>query len=86
VSAVILDAATSAKLLAAGAVVEFRDEAGELIGRFTRTDGSPTPPPGYEIVGEWPSDEEIDRREREGKFYSAAEVEAFLAGMRRASK
>ena len=85
-STVVIDAATRDKLLAAGGLVEFRDEAGNLIGRFARTDGSPTPPPGYEIVGEWPSDEEIDRREREGKFRSAAEVEAFLAGMRRASQ
>jgi hypothetical protein len=85
-STVVVDAAIREKLLAAGAVVEFRDETGELIGRFARTEGPPTAPPGYEIVGEWPSDEEIDRREREGQFHSAAEVEAFLAGMRRATR
>jgi hypothetical protein len=83
---VVIDAATRDKLLAAGGVVEFRDEAGNLIARFTRIDGPPTPPTGYEIVGDWPSDEEIDRRLRESKRYTAAEVEAFLAGMRRAMR
>ena len=81
---VVIDAATRDKLLAAGPVVELRDEAGNLIGRFARTDGTPTPTAGYEMVGVWPSDEEINRREREGKYYSAKEVEAFLAGIRRA--
>jgi hypothetical protein len=82
-STVVIDAATRDKILAAGGVVEFRDEAGNLIGRFARTDGPPIPPAGYEIVGDWPSDEEIDRRERESKMYTAAEVEERLRQLRK---
>ena len=85
-STVVIDAATRDKILAAGNVVEFRDEAGNLIGRFSRADGPPTPPPGYVIEGDWPSDEEIERRLRESNRYTAAEVEAFIAGMRRATR
>ena len=82
-STIVIDAATRDKLLAAGGVVEFRDEAGNLVGRFARTDGPPDAPPGYEIVGDWPSDEEIDRRLRESKRYSAAEVEERLRRLRK---
>lgn len=42
---VVLDAATREKLLA-GDVVEVRDEAGNLIGRFLPSGGKPTPPGG----------------------------------------
>jgi hypothetical protein len=85
-NAVVVDAATRDKLLAAGnGVVAVQDESGKLIGRFV-VDGPPVPPPGYVIEGEWPSDEEVDRRLREDKRYSAAEVEAFLKGMRRAAQ
>ena len=83
---VVVDAATRDKLLAAGnGVVAVQDETGKLIGRFV-VDGPPTPPTGYVIEGEWPSDEELDRREREGKRYSAAEVKAFLAGLKRGQR
>ena len=80
---VVIDATTREKLLAAGDAAELRDEAGNLVGRFSRSDGPPAPPPGYEIVGEWPSNDEIERRLRDSKRYTAAEVEAFLAGMNR---
>jgi hypothetical protein len=84
-NAVVVDTATRDKLLAAGnGVVAVQDESGRLIGRFV-VDGPPTPPAGYVIEGEWPSDEEIDRRLREDKRYSVAEVEAFLKGLRRAT-
>ena len=85
-TSVVIDAATREKLLTAGGdVVEVRDEAGQVIGRFTRS-GPPTPPAGYTIEGEWPSDEELDRRLREGSWHTAAEVEAFLAGLKRAGQ
>jgi hypothetical protein len=75
---VVIDAATRDKLLAAGSGwVELRDEAGKLIGKVI-LNTPPTPPPGYVIEGEWPSDEELDRRERDCKRYSAAEVEERL--------
>lgn len=82
-STVVIDAALGAKLLAAGSVVEFRDESGKLIGRFARTDGPPTPPPGYEIIGDWPSDEEIERRLREDKRYTTDEVMERLRQLRK---
>jgi len=73
-STVVIDAATRDKFLAApGDVVEVRDEAGKLVGRLI-VEGPPTPPPGYEIVGEWPSDEEIDRRLREEPSYTPEQV------------
>ena len=34
----------------------------------------PTPPPGYVIEGEWPSEEELTRREQTGRRHSPAEV------------
>lgn len=82
-STVVIDAALREKLLAAGSVVEFRDESGVLIGRFARTDGPPTPPPGYVIEGDWPSDEEIERRLRESKRYTAEEVMERLRQLRK---
>jgi hypothetical protein len=84
-STIVIDAAMRERFLAAGGVVEVRDESGEVLGRFIRT-GSPVPPPGYVIEGEWPSDEEIDRRLKTGAWHSAAEVEAFLAGLKRGAK
>lgn len=70
------------KLLAADGIAELRDEAGNIIGHYVPS-GPPAPPPGYVIEGEWPSDEELDRREREGKFVSSAQVVAFLAGLKK---
>ena len=84
-STIVIDAAMRERFLAAGGVVEVRDENGELIGKFYRS-SSPVPPPGYVIEGEWPSDEEIDRRLQTGPWHSAAEVEAFLAGLKRGTK
>jgi hypothetical protein len=88
-TSVVIDAATRAKLLAAGnGMVEVRDETGEVIGRFIRSaqSGPPTPPPGYVIEGEWLSDEEIDQSLREDRCYSVAEMDAFLEGLKRATR
>lgn len=79
-STVIIDGATRDKLLAASGVIEVCDEAGKLIGRFTKyTHMGP-----YIIEGEWPSEEEIERRLREGKRYTAAEIEARLRKLKEA--
>jgi hypothetical protein len=80
-STVVIDAVTRDRILAAAAgngVVELRDETGTLVAKVVRPLGPPTPPPGYVIEGEWPSDEELDRRMREDKRYSTAEVVAHL--------
>ena len=79
-NAVVVDAQTRDKLLGAGGEVEVRDESGTVIGRFTKV----TRVGEYLIEGEWPSDEEIDRRLREGKRYSAAEVEERLRKLKEA--
>lgn len=71
---VVIDGPTRDKLIAAGGVVEVRDEAGTLLGRFVKlTQVGP-----HVIEGEWPSDEELDRRMREGRRFTAAEVEQRL--------
>jgi hypothetical protein len=79
-STVIIDGATRDKLLAASGVVEVRDEAGNLIGQFTKfTQMGP-----YVIEGEWPSEEEIERRLREDRRYTAAQVEERLRKLKEA--
>jgi hypothetical protein len=74
---IVVDAALRSKLVAAGRVAEFRDEAGELIGRFI--------PAGYS--GDEPdlgiSDAELQRRlAPDCKTYSTAEVLAHLRGLK----
>ncbi|HVK18375.1 MAG TPA: hypothetical protein VM533_15675 [Fimbriiglobus sp.] len=77
-STVIIDGPTRDKLLAAGGTAELQDEAGNPIGKFVKyTQVGP-----YLVEGEWPSDEELDRRLREGKRIPAAEVEARLRKLR----
>jgi hypothetical protein len=79
-STVVIDAVTRDKLLAAGGEVEVRDESGAVIGKFVKyTRIGP-----YFVEGEWPSDEELDRRTRESKRYSAAEVEERLRKLKEA--
>ena len=73
-STIIVDAATR-DLLLSGGQVELRDESGRLLARSTRAgEGPPVPPPGYEIIGEWPSDEELDRIRREEPSYTVEQV------------
>ena len=73
-NAVVVDAPTRDRLLGAGSEVEVQDETGTVIGRFTKL----TRVGEHLVEGEWPSDEELDRRAREGTRYSAAEVEERL--------
>ncbi|MBY0513721.1 MAG: hypothetical protein K2P78_07390 [Gemmataceae bacterium] len=77
---VVIDGPTRDKLLAAGGKVELRDEAGEVIGRFVKY----TRIGKYVVEGDWPSDEEIDRRLREGRTFTAAEVEDRLRKLKEA--
>ena len=67
---VVVDAVLKEKLLSNGGQVEIRDESGAVIGKFVKF----TRIGNYVIEGEWPSDEELDRRVREGKRYTAAQV------------
>ena len=69
-STIVIDAVLRERFLAAGGVVEVRDESGELVGKFYRS-GPPI------------ASDEMHRRRRK-EFYTAGEVEAFLMGMRRA--
>ena len=79
-STVVIDGPTRDKFLAAKGTVEVRDEAGALIGQFTKlTQIGP-----YVVEGEWPSDEEINRRLREGKRFTAAQVEERLRKLKEA--
>ena len=80
----VIDAALRDKILAAnGDGVELCDESGQFVCRVVKPLPYPDPPEGYEYVGEWESDEEIDRRLASDDWVSAAEVEAFLAGLKR---
>jgi hypothetical protein len=79
-NAVVVDATTRARLLGAGTEVEVRNESGELLGRFTKLTRV-----GDQLVeGDWPSDGELDRRKKEGKWYGAAEVEERFRKMKEA--
>jgi len=77
---VVIDGPTRDKLLAVGGTAEIRDESGALIGQFTKlTQIGP-----YVVEGEWPSDQEIDRRLREGRRFTAAQVEERLRKLKEA--
>lgn len=79
-SAVVIDAATREKLLAADSlVVEVVDETGAVVGKFVRQQRAED----YEIVGEPASEEEIERRRRESPRYTAAQVEERLRRLRK---
>jgi hypothetical protein len=79
-STVVIDGPTRDRLLSAGGVVEVRDEAGNPIGKFVKyTQVGP-----YLVEGEWPSDEELDRRTREGRRFTAAQVEERLRKLKEA--
>jgi len=77
---VVVDGPTRERLLGAGGQVEIRDESGEVIGRFTKF----TRVGEHVVEGEMPSDDELDRRMREGKWYSAAEVAERLRKLKEA--
>jgi hypothetical protein len=77
-STIVVDQAMRAKLLAAGDLAQIRDEHGQVIGRFLAT----PPPVVYVMEGELPSDEEIDRRLREGRSFTPEEVMERLRSLR----
>ncbi|MBX9626908.1 MAG: hypothetical protein K2X82_24115 [Gemmataceae bacterium] len=72
-SKLVIDGPTLEQFLAAGGTVEVVDPSGKPVGKFTQY-----PRSGNYYVDDWPSDEEIDRRMREGKWVPAAEVEERL--------
>ena len=78
-STVTIDGPTRDRLLAAGGTVELVDEAGNPVGKAVVYIRS-----GNYFVDDWPSDEEIDRRLREGKRYSVAEVNERIRQLREA--
>jgi hypothetical protein len=94
-STIVVDAALKDKLLAAGPGAEMRDEdgnllgeftpvvevwdqSGNLVGRFPSSEG----PAKYVMEGQFSSDEELDRREREEPSYSAEQVQERLRRLR----
>jgi hypothetical protein len=79
-STIVVDAATKAKILAAGGVAEVRDENGELIGRFYAEPEIPPP----EVLAEMEMTAEEYRRAFApgAKTYTTAEVLAHLRGLK----
>jgi len=67
----------------AGPGIDIWDSTGKLVGEFYKT-GLAYRPDGYILDGEWLSDEEMDRRMNEGRWYSVAEVDAFMEELKRA--
>ncbi|MBX9578913.1 MAG: hypothetical protein K2X87_01275 [Gemmataceae bacterium] len=72
-SKIVIDGPTLEKFLAAGGTVEVIEPSGKPVGKFTVY-----PRFGNYVADDWPSDEELDRRSREGKGVPAAEVEERL--------
>lgn len=66
---IVVDTSVRDQLQTARDVVEFRDPAGRVIGRYA-------PVPSAEILAglDLPSDEELDRRTRESRRFTADEV------------
>ena len=79
-STIMVDAATLDKLLAAGEVIEFRDGSRAAVVRVTK---APDVQRLIERVGpeNWPSDEELDRIEREEPSYTPEQVMERLRGL-----
>jgi hypothetical protein len=79
-TAIVVDAAFRAKLLAAGGEAEIRDEDGNLIGRFVGASNN-----GIEPIRDLVdiSDEELDRREREERRFTADQVLDRIRGLRK---
>ena len=79
-TAIIVDAAFRAKLLASGGVAEFLGEDGSLIGRFVAVAANGSPPSADFIDV---TDTELDRREREERRFTADQVLDRLRGLRK---
>jgi len=71
---VVVDPLTCAKLVNAQNPLELCDESGHLLGRFFPA----VDPSLYEMLEPGVSDEELDRREREGGGRSLREILADL--------
>lgn len=79
-SAVVIDAATRDKLLAAGSlVVEVLDETGAVVGKFVRQQRAED----FEPIDVPFTDEEIERHKRESPRYTAEQVEERLRRLRK---
>ena len=76
-STVIVDARMQQQLLDAKGEIEFRDQAGNLIVSCRKL----TNVRELVVDGEWPSDEELDRIEREDGEHTVEEVKARLRGL-----
>jgi hypothetical protein len=77
---IVVNAELRAKLLAAEGVAVLRDEAGNVIGRFV--------PQSHDLAAakyeaDNVTDEELDRREREDRRFTAEQVRERLRGLRR---
>lgn len=78
-SVIVIDAALKEKLLAAGGTAELRDEAGNRIGRFLRSEEVVS----FERAELGLSDEELARRlAPNAKTYTTSEVLDHLRGLR----
>jgi hypothetical protein len=71
---VIVDPLTSAKLINVQGLLELCDESGKVLGRFIPA----VDPSLYEMLDPGVSEEELDRREREGGGRSLREILADL--------
>ncbi|HVK18274.1 MAG TPA: hypothetical protein VM533_15135 [Fimbriiglobus sp.] len=97
-SVIVVDDALKAKLLSSGKVVEIHDEAGHVLGQFVTTlpklgevrdetgqlvTRFPAPEPTVVVIkGQYPSEEELERRLREEKSYTAEQVMERLRSLR----
>jgi len=76
---IVVDAALRDQLLAVRDVAELQDGSGRVIGRFVAAPSTA----GQFADDDFPSDEELDRRMREGRSFSADEVMERLRSLRR---
>lgn len=78
-STIVINAELRAKLLSTSGVAVLRDEAGNVIGRFVpQTSDSKVSNRNFDDV----TDEELDRREREDRRFTADQVRDRLRGLR----
>jgi hypothetical protein len=71
-----LDSVLANQLSAFQGIVELRDPAGDVVGRFVPADSAE-----YERVEPPIDEQELQRREKSDKWYTADEVLAHLQGL-----
>jgi hypothetical protein len=76
---ITVDAAVRDQLIVARDIVEFRDPEGRLIGQFSAV---PKKSSLFADI-EFPSEEELDRRTREGRRFTPEQVLERLRSLRR---